>query len=138
MFYGTIFRISLILCELLFNIFHDNNRKDSRCSDIPSASVQRYSKVWFGCFLLSSPPTQPATLAPFAHQTLISKKITMSSTVPVPAASNPMRPVLPSSGVAVVKSVLSGDTVVLLGRATQAGAHAPEVVFTFERVTAPR
>uniref|UniRef100_A0A7S2EXZ5 Uncharacterized protein n=1 Tax=Trieres chinensis TaxID=1514140 RepID=A0A7S2EXZ5_TRICV len=58
--------------------------------------------------------------------------------VAVPAASNPMRPVLPSRGVAVVKSALSGDTVVLLGRATQSGTKAPEVVFTFERVTSPR
>lgn len=59
------------------------------------------------------------------------------SSVPVPAASNPMRPVLPSHGLAVVKSVLSGDTVVLVGRAQSSG-NAPEVVFTFERVTAPR
>ncbi len=57
--------------------------------------------------------------------------------VPVPAASNPMRPVLPSHGIAVVKSVLSGDTVVLVGRASSSG-KAPEVVFTFERVTSPR
>jgi len=49
-----------------------------------------------------------------------------------------MRPVLPSRGVAIVKSVLSGDTVVLLGRATQTGGKAPEVTFTFERVTSPR
>mmetsp|Transcript_7830 Transcript_7830/g.7396 ORF Transcript_7830/g.7396 Transcript_7830/m.7396 type:complete len:945 (-) Transcript_7830:92-2926(-) len=59
------------------------------------------------------------------------------SSVPVPAASNPMRPVLPSHGIAVVKSVLSGDTVVLVGRSSASG-KAPEVVFTFERVTAPR
>eukprot|EP00591_Stephanopyxis_turris_P001274 CAMPEP_0195523846 /NCGR_PEP_ID=MMETSP0794_2-20130614/23304_1 /TAXON_ID=515487 /ORGANISM="Stephanopyxis turris, Strain CCMP 815" /LENGTH=945 /DNA_ID=CAMNT_0040653933 /DNA_START=90 /DNA_END=2927 /DNA_ORIENTATION=+ len=49
-----------------------------------------------------------------------------------------MRPVLPNRGIAVVKSVLSGDTVTLLGRATAPDAKAPEVVFTFERVTAPR
>ena len=58
--------------------------------------------------------------------------------VPVPAASNPMRPVLPSTGTATVKSVLSGDTVVLLGRPVTPGGKAPVVVFTFERVTAPR
>lgn len=57
---------------------------------------------------------------------------------PVPAASNPMRPVLPPRGVAVVKSVLSGDTAVLIGRAPAPGARVPEVIFTFERVTAPR
>lgn len=60
------------------------------------------------------------------------------TTVAVPAASNPMRPVLPNRGVAVVKSVLSGDTVVLLGRSTIPGGKPPEVLFTFERVTAPR
>uniref|UniRef100_A0A7S4QIP3 Uncharacterized protein n=5 Tax=Ditylum brightwellii TaxID=49249 RepID=A0A7S4QIP3_9STRA len=60
------------------------------------------------------------------------------ASVPVPSASNPMRPVLPNRGVATVKSVLSGDTVVLLGRATSTDTKAPEVVFTFERVTAPR
>mmetsp|Transcript_40687 Transcript_40687/g.49521 ORF Transcript_40687/g.49521 Transcript_40687/m.49521 type:complete len:938 (+) Transcript_40687:162-2975(+) len=60
------------------------------------------------------------------------------TTVAVPAASNPMRPVLPNRGVAVVKSVLSGDTVVLLGRSTTPGGKPPEVLFTFERVTAPR
>ena len=46
--------------------------------------------------------------------------------------------VLPSRGVAIVKSVLSGDTVVLLGKPTTPKEKAPEVIFTFERVTAPR
>ncbi len=46
--------------------------------------------------------------------------------------------ILPATGSAKVKSVLSGDTVVLLGRAPAAGGKAPEVTFTFERVTAPR
>lgn len=45
--------------------------------------------------------------------------------------------ILPNRGTAKIKSVLSGDTVVLLGRATD-GRRAPEVTFTFERVTAPR
>ena len=45
--------------------------------------------------------------------------------------------VLPASGTAKIKSVLSGDTVVLLGKAA-GGGKAPEVTFTFERVTAPR
>lgn len=58
--------------------------------------------------------------------------------MPVPSAANPMRPVLPSRGLAVVKSVLSGDTVILTGRASGPGAKAPVVVFTFERVSAPR
>jgi hypothetical protein len=58
---------------------------------------------------------------------------------PVDASSTPdLRPVLPSRGVAVVKQVLSGDTVILLGKATSPDQKAPEVVFTFEKVSAPR
>ena len=53
----------------------------------------------------------------------------------IPMSTPP--PVLPNRGTAKVKSVLSGDTVVLLGRAGE-GKKAPEVTFTFERVTAPR
>lgn len=56
---------------------------------------------------------------------------------PVPVAA-PMRPVLPSHGIATVKSVLSGDTVILTGRPTGPNQKAPVVIFTFERVTAPR
>ena len=46
--------------------------------------------------------------------------------------------ILPNRGTAKIKSVLSGDTVVLIGRAAVDGQKAPEVTFTFERVTAPR
>eukprot|EP00571_Detonula_confervacea_P004159 CAMPEP_0172312964 /NCGR_PEP_ID=MMETSP1058-20130122/18897_1 /TAXON_ID=83371 /ORGANISM="Detonula confervacea, Strain CCMP 353" /LENGTH=933 /DNA_ID=CAMNT_0013026533 /DNA_START=30 /DNA_END=2831 /DNA_ORIENTATION=+ len=46
--------------------------------------------------------------------------------------------ILPNRGTAKIKSVLSGDTVVLIGRAAADGHKAPEVTFTFERVTAPR
>jgi len=60
-----------------------------------------------------------------------------NSTMTTEPSSAPSRPVLPSRGVARVKNVLSGDTVVLLGKAAP-GQPAPEVVFTFERVTAPR
>ena len=52
-------------------------------------------------------------------------------------SSSGSRPLLPPRGVARVKNVLSGDTAVLLGKAAP-GQPAPEVVFTFERVTAPR
>ncbi len=48
------------------------------------------------------------------------------------------RAVLPSHGLATVKSVLSGDTVVLTGRPTAPGQKPPVVIFTFERVTSPR
>lgn len=56
----------------------------------------------------------------------------------VPVAAAPMRPVLPSHGVARVKNVLSGDTVVLVGKAPSPDSKPPEIVFTFERVVSPR
>ena len=58
----------------------------------------------------------------------------MTTEAPAARSSGPL---LPQRGVARVKNVLSGDTVVLLGKAAP-GQPAPEVVFTFERVTAPR
>lgn len=45
--------------------------------------------------------------------------------------------ILPARGNARVKNVLSGDTVILMGRG-QGNASAPEVVFTLEGVAAPR
>jgi len=55
------------------------------------------------------------------------------------AAAEPRRPViLPSRGLARVKSVLSGDTVILLGKASGPNEKAPEVVFTLENISAPR
>ena len=53
-------------------------------------------------------------------------------------APAPRPTILPSRGVARVKSVLSGDTVVLLGKATKPRGKAPEVTFTMESVSAPR
>lgn len=52
--------------------------------------------------------------------------------------SNTLRPILPARGSAIVKSVSSGDTVILLGRPTSPNGKAPEVTFTFERVSSPR
>lgn len=49
-----------------------------------------------------------------------------------------LRPILPARGTAIVKSVSSGDTVVLLGRPSSPNGKAPEVTFTFERVSSPR
>ncbi|EJK45269.1 hypothetical protein THAOC_36119 [Thalassiosira oceanica] len=46
--------------------------------------------------------------------------------------------ILPFHGQAKVKSVLSGDTVVLVGKKGSNTTHAPEVTFTFEKVNAPR
>uniref|UniRef100_A0A7S2UEN5 TNase-like domain-containing protein n=1 Tax=Attheya septentrionalis TaxID=420275 RepID=A0A7S2UEN5_9STRA len=60
------------------------------------------------------------------------------STVAVAAPSYSGPAILPERGVAKVKSVLSGDTVVLIGRAVTPQAKAPEIVFTLERITAPR
>ena len=54
------------------------------------------------------------------------------------AAPAPRPTILPSRGIARVKNVLSGDTVVLLGKATNPKAKAPEVIFTLESVSAPR
>jgi staphylococcal nuclease domain-containing protein 1 len=66
----------------------------------------------------------------------------MATTAVPPAtatAAEPRRPViLPSRGVARVKSVLSGDTVILLGKASGPNEKAPEVVFTLENISAPR
>ena len=53
------------------------------------------------------------------------------------ATSNPPV-ILPASGVARVKSVWSGDTVILLGKAVKPNQPPPEVIFTFESVNAPR
>jgi len=55
-------------------------------------------------------------------------------------SSTPSSPpvVLPAQGMARVKSVMSGDTVVLLGKPTAPNRPAPEVIFTFEGVSAPR
>jgi staphylococcal nuclease domain-containing protein 1 len=55
------------------------------------------------------------------------------------SAPVPTTPViLPSQGVARVKSVMSGDTVVLLGKPAVPTQAPPEVIFTFESLSAPR
>lgn len=46
--------------------------------------------------------------------------------------------ILPATGKARVKSVLSGDTVVLLGNTKAQNIVPPEVIFTFESLNAPR
>jgi len=53
----------------------------------------------------------------------------------VPVSRSPI--ILPSRGVARVKNVLSGDTVILLG-AQPPNGKAPEVIFTMENISAPR
>ncbi|KAG7367213.1 staphylococcal nuclease-like protein [Nitzschia inconspicua] len=54
------------------------------------------------------------------------------------AAVNPRPTILPSRGVARVKSVLSGDTLILTGKAASPNEKAPEVIFTLENISAPR
>jgi hypothetical protein len=54
------------------------------------------------------------------------------------AAVNTRPTVLPARGVARVKNVLSGDTVILLGKATTPKGKAPEVIFTLENISSPR
>lgn len=65
------------------------------------------------------------------------KKETMATTTAATAAS-PAPLVLPSRGVARVKNVLSGDTVILLGKASSSNGKAPEVLFTLDNISAPR
>jgi staphylococcal nuclease domain-containing protein 1 len=60
----------------------------------------------------------------------------MATAAPLPVAVP--RAILPARGVARVKNVLSGDTVILLGKAPTPNGKAPEVVFTMENVSAPR
>jgi staphylococcal nuclease domain-containing protein 1 len=45
--------------------------------------------------------------------------------------------VLPKQGVARVQSVLSGDTVILLGKSTNPNQPPPTVTFTLSAVSAP-
>lgn len=45
---------------------------------------------------------------------------------------------LPPMGMARVKSVLSGDTVILVGNSKPNHPNPPEVMFTFESIIAPR
>ena len=60
-------------------------------------------------------------------------------TTAVPAAPVvPRATVLPTRGMARVKNVLSGDTVILLGKATTPKSKPPEVVFTLGSITSPR
>lgn len=60
------------------------------------------------------------------------------ATVPTAAPVAPRPAILPARGAARVKQVLSGDTVILLGKAPTPNSRAPEVVFTLENVSAPR
>lgn len=60
----------------------------------------------------------------------------MTTVAAAPAV--PRATVLPARGVARVKNVLSGDTVILLGKATTPKSKPPEVVFTLGSITAPR
>lgn len=54
------------------------------------------------------------------------------------AAVSPRPTILPSRGVARVKNVVSGDTLILLGKPATPNGKAPEVIFTLENISAPR
>lgn len=56
------------------------------------------------------------------------------SSRPTVIASN----MLPPRGMATIKSVLSGDTVILLGSAASPNSIPKVVTFTLERITSPR
>lgn len=60
---------------------------------------------------------------------------TTATTTTTTSSSSPT--ILPKTGFAKVQSVLSGDTVVLLGKATQPNQPAPQVLFTLSSVSAP-
>jgi staphylococcal nuclease domain-containing protein 1 len=65
----------------------------------------------------------------------------MSSTGTTTAPSTtPAGPplIFPKQGTARIKSVLSGDTVVLLGKPLAPNLSIPEAIFTFEGLSAPR
>jgi staphylococcal nuclease domain-containing protein 1 len=54
-------------------------------------------------------------------------------------SANSKSPVLlPPKGTARIKSVMSGDTVILAGKPSAPGQPAPSVIFTLEGVSAPR
>lgn len=60
----------------------------------------------------------------------------MTAATSTSSSSSPV--ILPKQGTARVKSVLSGDTVVLLGKAVAPHIPPPEVLFTLEGISAPR
>lgn len=71
--------------------------------------------------------------------TIMATSAVSVSAASVPVPTNTASPViLPATGTARVKSVLSGDTVILLGKAPNPQAPPPEVLFTFESLSAPR
>jgi hypothetical protein len=88
-----------------------------------NATSRRFHKI--GYLLIYSP-----------HLTFLTTCLTMAAVVPVAAPTRPA--ILPARGTARVKNVLSGDSVILLGKAPSPNARAPEVVFTLESVSAPR
>lgn len=61
-----------------------------------------------------------------------------TSANPMPTATSTPPIILPATGVARVKSVLSGDTVILLGKSVASNQPQPEVMFTLASVNAPR
>jgi len=69
---------------------------------------------------------------------------TLASTLSAPPPRRIARPtviasnMLPPRGVATIKSVLSGDTVILLGSAASPNSIPKVVTFTLERITSPR
>ena len=67
-----------------------------------------------------------------------SSKMATTTTTTTSSSSSSLSPtILPKTGFAKVQSVLSGDTVVLLGKATQPNQPAPQVLFTLSSVSAP-
>lgn len=63
---------------------------------------------------------------------------TMSAPAPAPAPAATKPVLLPQKGTARVKNVMSGDTVVLWGKAPAPNVPPPQVQFTLEGLMAPR
>ena len=86
-----------------------------------------------------TPPKPKDSIHTALHTYLFHKLFNKKMTTAVPAAPVvPRATVLPTRGMARVKNVLSGDTVILLGKATTPKSKPPEVVFTLGSITSPR
>jgi hypothetical protein len=94
-------------------ILHDNHSSQKATHRIPASPFRVASVLPFHCYLF----------------------ILSSITMTTPSTPSPV--VLPKVGFAKVQSVVSGDTVVLLGKPTQPNQPPPQVLFTFSSVSAP-
>lgn len=74
----------------------------------------------------------------FTKTTIMASTSTTTNTTTQPPLPTKALVQLPPVGMARVKSVLSADTVILLGKPPHANAAPPEVMFTLDSIVAPR